>query len=67
MSKKSVIYRVYTRKGQFHHCYSAVLEGALGCAIDCANVVGGSVREVSPEGVEVEVFSCSKEAHAGTN
>ena len=67
MSKKSVIYRVYTRKGQFHHCYSAVLEGALGWAIDCTKVVGGSVREVSPEGVEVEVFSCSKEAHAGTN
>ena len=36
-------------------------------AIDCAKLVGGSVREVSPEGVEVEVFSCSKEAHAGTN
>ena len=62
MSKKSVIYRVYTRKGQFHHCYSAALEGALGWAIDCAKVVGGSVRETSPEGVEVEVFSCSKEA-----
>ena len=61
MSNKSVIYRVYTRKGHFHHCYSAALEGALGWAIDCAKVVGGSVRETSPEGVEVEVFSCSKE------
>ncbi len=66
MSKKPVIYRVYTRKGQFHHCYSSALEGALGWAIDCAKVVGGSVREVTPEGVETEVFSCSKEADVGT-
>ena len=67
MSKKSVIYRVYTRKGQFHHCYSALLEGALGWAIDCAKVVGGSVKEVTPEGVETEVFSCSKEPHVSAN
>ena len=66
MSKKPVIYRVYTRKGQFHHCYSSALEGALGWAIDCAKVVGCSVREVTPEGVETEVFSCSKEADVGT-
>ena len=61
MSKKSLSYRVYTRKGQFHHCYSTALEGALGWAIDCAKVVGGSVREVSDEGIEIEVFTCSKE------
>ena len=61
MSKKSLSYRVYTRKGQFHHCYSTALEGALGWAIDCAKVVGGSVREVSDEGIEIEVFACSKE------
>ena len=52
-----VIYRVYNRKGQFHHCYSGQLDGAREWAIDCAKVVSGSVREVSPAGVETEIFN----------
>jgi|TARA_R100000664_G_C2745023_1_gene132908 hypothetical protein len=62
-----VNYRVYNRKGQYHHCYSPSLEGALDWAIDCAKVVHGSVREVYPDGEEKEIFSVKEKASAKGN
>ena len=53
-------YRVYNKKGEYHHTYNAKLDGALDCAIDCAKRVSGSVREVSPAGKETEIFACAK-------
>ena len=60
MKNKSTLYRVYDNKGEYHHGYSATLEGSLGWAIDCAKTVNGSVKEVLGDGTEKEVFSCSK-------
>ena len=62
-----VSYRVYNRKGQYHHCYSNQLDGALTWAIDCAKTVQGSVREVSENGEEKEVFSFKKPASVKSN
>jgi hypothetical protein len=50
-------YSVYTRKGEYHHGYSARLEGSLRWAIDCAKTVGGSVKEIHENGEEIEVFN----------
>jgi len=62
-----ISYRVYNRKGQYHHCYSNQLEGALTWAIDCAKTVQGSVREVCENGEEKEVFSFKKAASGKSN
>ena len=61
MKSKPTLYRVYNRKGEYHHAYSAILEGSLAWAIDCAKTVHGSVKEISEDGTEKEVFSCFKE------
>ena len=50
-------YRVYTKRGEYHHAYNASLEGALSWAIDCAKRVGGSVRAVQDNKKETEVFN----------
>ena len=49
-----VSYRVYNQKGQYHHCYSNQLNGALDWAIDCAKSVQGSVKEVSESKVKLD-------------
>jgi hypothetical protein len=55
-------YKVYNKQGEYHHVYSASLEGALGWAIDCAKRVGGSVTAVQESEKETEVFNYTKEA-----
>ena len=62
MKSKATLYRVYNRKGEYHHAYSPSLEGALVWAIACAKTVNGSVREVFEDGTEKEVFTFKKEA-----
>ena len=54
-------YKVYNKRGEYHHVYNGNLEGALGWAIDCAKRVGGSVRAVEDSKKETEVFNCAKE------
>ena len=61
MKNKITLYRVYNSKGEYHHGYSATLEGSLAWAIDCAKTVRGLVKAVSEDGTEEEVFSCLKE------
>ena len=61
MKSKPTLYRVYNRKGEYHHAYNSSLEGGLGWAIDCAKTVNGSVKEVCDDGSEKEIFSCTKE------
>ena len=60
MKSKPVLYRVYNRKGEYHHAYSATLKGSLLWAIDCAKRINGSVVEVFENGDEKEVFACQK-------
>ena len=36
MKSKPILYRVYTKKGEYHHGYSAELNGSRDWAIDCA-------------------------------
>ena len=57
MNSKSTLYRVYTRKGEYHHCYNGYLDGALGWAIECAKRVNGSVVKIEGE-KEVTIFNC---------
>ena len=52
-------YKVYTKKGEFHHSYNSVLKGSLGWAIDCAKTVNGFVMETSEDGEEIEIFNNS--------
>ena len=54
-------YRVYNKRGEYHHGYNGSLKGALSWAIDCAKRVGGSVREVSNSGKEKELFNWTKQ------
>jgi hypothetical protein len=54
-------YRVYNKRGEYHHAYNASLEDALSWAIDCAKRVNGSVTEISNSGKEQEIFNCKKE------
>tara|TARA_A100001201_G_C4074447_1_gene196904 strand:+ start:437 stop:646 length:210 start_codon:yes stop_codon:yes gene_type:complete len=60
MKSKTTLYRVYSRKGEYHHAYNPSLDGALGWAIDCAKRINGSVVEVFENGDEKEVFACQK-------
>ena len=46
MKTKTILYKVYTRKGEYHHAYSAELKGSRDWAIDCAKAVRGVVKEV---------------------
>ena len=50
-------YKVYNKRGEYHHVYNGNLEGALGWAIDCAKTIRGSVKEVHENGKEIEVFN----------
>ena len=61
MKSKATLYRVYSRKGEYHHAYNSSLDGALGWAIDCAKRVNGSVVEVLENGDEKEIFTSKKE------
>jgi len=49
MKTKTILYKVYTRKGEYHHAYSAELKGSRGWAIDCARAVDGYVTQVSDD------------------
>tara|TARA_R100001377_G_C3174843_1_gene104422 strand:+ start:302 stop:496 length:195 start_codon:yes stop_codon:yes gene_type:complete len=49
MKTKTIFYKVYTRKGEYHHAYSAKLQGSREWAIDCARVVDGYVTQVSDD------------------
>ena len=60
MKNKPVFYRVYNRKGEYHHGYSATLDGSIGWAIDCAKTVNGFVKEVFSDKTEKEIFNCQK-------
>jgi len=46
MKSKPILYRIYTKKGDYHHGYSAELKGSRDWAIDCAKAVRGIVKEV---------------------
>jgi hypothetical protein len=67
MKSKKTLYRVYNRKGEYHHAYNSALDGALDWAIDCAKTVNGSVKEVCDDGTEKEVFTCSKKSNVISN
>ena len=58
MKSKPVLYRVYNRKGEYHHAYSATLKGSLLWAIDCAK----TVKEVYEDKTEKEIFTSKKNA-----
>ena len=62
MKKEVILYRVYTKKGEYHHGYSAKLEGSRGWAIDCAKTIHGRVTEVYDDidGPEEAIFDCNK-------
>ena len=49
MKTKTILYKVYTRKGEYHHAYSAELKGSREWAIDCARAVDGYVTQVSDD------------------
>ena len=49
MKTKTILYKVYTRKGEYHHAYSAELKGSRAWAIDCARAVDGYVTQVSDD------------------
>ena len=49
MKSKPILYRVYTKKGEYHHGYSAELNGSRDWAIDCARAVDGYVTQVSDD------------------
>lgn len=54
-------YKVYNKRGEYHHAYNASLQGSLSWAIDCAKRVSGSVTEVSDNGKEKEIFNWDKQ------
>ena len=54
MNKELVKYRVYDKKGEYHHSYISKND-----AINCAKYVFGSVKSVK-DGEEEEVFSAKK-------
>ena len=49
MKTKTILYKVYTRKGEYHHAYSAELKGSREWAIDCTRAVDGYVTQVSDD------------------
>tara|TARA_B100001094_G_C17392627_1_gene422016 strand:+ start:241 stop:441 length:201 start_codon:yes stop_codon:yes gene_type:complete len=64
MKQKPILYRVYTKKGEYHHGYSAKLEGSRNWAIDCAKTVRGRVTEVYDDENKTEesIFDFNKKA-----
>lgn len=54
MKQKLVNYRVYDKKGQYHHSYQIKDD-----AITCAKHVNGSVKELNEE-FEKEIFNAKK-------
>ena len=67
MKSKKTLYRVYNSKGEYHHAYNSILDGALEWAIDCAKTVNGCVKEVLEDGTEKELFNCLKKTNANPN
>ena len=57
--KQNKKYKVYTKKGEFHHAYSGSLKGSLSWAIDCARTINGFVMEIDEDGKEIEIFNNS--------
>lgn len=55
MNQELVKYRVYDKKGQYHHSYLVEND-----AINCAKYISGSVKSVKPDG-EKEVFNSKKQ------
>ena len=61
MKQKPILYRVYTKKGEYHHGYSAKLKGSRDWAIDCAKAVRGIVKEVyADDDTEKLIFDYGK-------
>jgi len=61
MKSKPILYRVYTKKGEYHHGYSAKLKGSRDWAIDCAKAVRGIVKEVyADDDTEKLIFDYGK-------
>lgn len=56
MNQELVKYRVYDKKGQYHHSYLVESD-----AINCAKYVLGSVKSVKPDG-EKEIFNSKKQS-----
>ena len=54
MNQELVKYRVYDKKGHYHHSYQIKND-----AIDCAKHVGGSVKELGDD-AEKEIFNAKK-------
>tara|TARA_R110002020_G_scaffold237040_3_gene449324 strand:- start:1551 stop:1751 length:201 start_codon:yes stop_codon:yes gene_type:complete len=65
--KQSKKYKVYTKKGEFHHSYNSVLKGSLSWAIDCAKTVNGFVMEINEDGEEIEIFNNSTLKNVSVN
>ena len=40
------LYRVFDKKGKYHHSYSFTNKDSFGWAVDCASMVRGKVYEV---------------------
>ena len=57
--KQNKKYKVYTKKGEFHHAYNSCLEGSLKWAIDCARTINGVVMSVDENGQETQIFNNS--------
>ena len=57
MKKEVILYRVYTKKGEYHH-------GSCNWAIDCAKIIRGRVTEVydDVDGPEEVIFDYNKKA-----
>jgi hypothetical protein len=63
MKNNRVLYRVYNRKGDYHHSYGTTLDGSLDWAIDCAKKIQGSVTAVlEDEEEEEEIYNFKKDA-----
>ena len=43
----NTLYRVYDRKGKYHHSYTPYNKEVLSWAVDCATSIKGKVYEVS--------------------
>ena len=54
MNQELVKYRVYDKKGQYHHSYQIKDD-----AIECAKHVSGSVKELGGD-YEKEIFNAKK-------
>jgi hypothetical protein len=54
MNQELVKYRVYDKKGKYHHSYTSKND-----AINCAKYVSGSVKSVKDD-EEKEVFNAKK-------